>query len=327
MTGEASYYDAGCTCKFVRFRMTGSPLFVHCCHCYWCQRESGSAFALNAIIEADRVELLKGDVEAVATPSASGRGQKISRCPACRIALWSNYSGAGDAIRFVRIGTLDEPGRLSPDIHIFTASKQPWVALSPDIPAVPEYYRASEYWPKASLERRAQALATRPTAASGAVESAPFRSPDLSDRPFSLTVERDFSMPAPALYLAWTERFDVWFAAHGSVLMRPAVDAAFFFETEFKLEHAAAAKRHPHYGRFLRLTANRLVELTWVTGAGGTDGAETIVTIELKAASERTHLKLTHAGFASEAARDRHRSAWPSVLDRLERTMKELEVR
>ena len=116
------------------------------------------------MIEADRVQILKGEVEAIATPSASGRGQKISRCPACRIALWSNYSGAGDAIRFVRVGTLDEPGRLSPGIHIFTASKQPWVTLSPDIPAVPEYYRASDYWPKASLERRALLSANRPPA-------------------------------------------------------------------------------------------------------------------------------------------------------------------
>jgi uncharacterized protein YndB with AHSA1/START domain len=143
--------------------------------------------------------------------------------------------------------------------------------------------------------------------------------PDLRDRPFSLTVERDFPVPAAALYLAWTERFDVWFAVPGSVLMRPEVNAPFFFETEFKPQDAAVAKRYPHYGRFLRLVANKLIELTWVTGAGGTDGAETIVTVELQAAGERTHLRLTHAGFASEAARDRHRSAWPLVLDQLER--------
>ena len=100
-------------------------------------------------------------MEAIATPTLSGKGQKISRCPTCRVALWSNYAGAGDAVRFVRVGTLDEPDRLPPDIHIFTASKQPWVALAPGIPAVEEYYKASEYWPKASLERRALLQARR----------------------------------------------------------------------------------------------------------------------------------------------------------------------
>ncbi len=118
--------DGGCTCGEVRYRMSGPPLFVHCCHCRWCQRETGSAFVLNAMIEADRVVLLKGAPEVILTPSASGKGQKISRCPACSIALWSTYSGAGDAVRFVRVGTLDEPDRLPPDIHIFTMSKQPW---------------------------------------------------------------------------------------------------------------------------------------------------------------------------------------------------------
>ncbi|MGH8275032.1 MAG: GFA family protein [Gammaproteobacteria bacterium] len=134
--------------------MTSRPLFVHCCHCRWCQRETGSAFAINAMIEAGRVILLRDEPEIIPTPSASGKGQKIARCPHCRIALWSNYSGAGDAVRFVRVGTLDEPGRLSPDIHIFTATKQPWVVLPPDMPAVAEYYDRDQYWPRESLERR-----------------------------------------------------------------------------------------------------------------------------------------------------------------------------
>ena len=107
------------------------------------------------MIEADRVKILTGEVMTIATPSLSGKGQQIVRCPTCRIALWSNYAGAGDAIRFVRVGTLDEPERMPPDIQIYTASKLPWVALALDIPAVPEYYKASEYWPKDSLERRA----------------------------------------------------------------------------------------------------------------------------------------------------------------------------
>ncbi len=136
--------------------MSSGPLFVHCCHCRWCQRETGASFALNALIESDRVERLRGEVEVVDTPSNSGKGQKIARCPKCRIALWSNYGGAGDVLRFIRVGTLDEPDRLPPDIHIFTASKQPWVVLPAGVPAVPEYYKSKEYWPKESLERRAK---------------------------------------------------------------------------------------------------------------------------------------------------------------------------
>jgi hypothetical protein len=111
---------------------------------------------LNALIEADRVVLLHGQVDAIETPSNSGKGQTISRCPSCHVAVWSNYAGAGDAVRFIRVGTLDEPERLRPDIHIYTASKQPWVVIPPDVPAVAEYYRASERWPKESLERRAR---------------------------------------------------------------------------------------------------------------------------------------------------------------------------
>jgi len=139
--------------------MTSKPMFVHCCHCRWCQRETGASFALNAMIEADRVILLKGEPEVVNTPSNSGKGQRIARCPTCRIALWSNYGGAGDVVRFVRVGTLDEPDRLPPDIHIFTSSKQPWVVLPPDMPAVEEYYERDKYWPKESLERRRNLLA------------------------------------------------------------------------------------------------------------------------------------------------------------------------
>ena len=158
MTSDSTIYDGGCTCRHVRYRMTSKPMFVHCCHCRWCQRETGTAFALNAMIEADRVELSSGDVEVVDTPSNSGRGQKYSRCPKCRIALWSNYAGAGDAVRFVRVGTFDEPDRLPPDIHIFTMSKQPWVVLPAGTPAMPEFYDREKIWPAENLERRAAAL-------------------------------------------------------------------------------------------------------------------------------------------------------------------------
>ena len=157
-----AHYDGGCTCRQVRYRLTSKPLFVHCCHCSWCQRETGSAFALNAMIEADRVQMLQGEVEVIETPTQSGKGQRISRCPTCKIAVWSNYAGAGDTVRFVRVGTLDEPSRLPPDIHIFTTSKQPWVSLPAGIPAEAEYYRASERWPADSLERRAALQAKHP---------------------------------------------------------------------------------------------------------------------------------------------------------------------
>ena len=151
---SALSFEGGCTCRAVRYRMTDTPLFVHCCHCRWCQRETGASFALNAMIEADRVVLSSGAIEKIMTPSNSGKGQKIARCPTCRIALWSHYAGAGDKVCFVRVGTLDDPDRFPPDIHIFTASKQPWVVIPAGAPAVPEYYDRNKYWPKASLERR-----------------------------------------------------------------------------------------------------------------------------------------------------------------------------
>ena len=161
MAAPASYpLEGGCDCRQLRYGLESAPLFVHCCHCRWCQRESGAAFALNAMIEADRVTALGVAPELVATPSASGLGQRIARCPSCRIALWSHYAGAGPLISFVRVGTLDEPDRLPPDIHIFTASKQPWVVLPPCTPAVAEYYERDAYWPAASLARR-RALLSR----------------------------------------------------------------------------------------------------------------------------------------------------------------------
>jgi hypothetical protein len=152
--------EGGCDCRRVRYRMLTRPLIVHCCHCRWCQRETGASFALNAMIESDRVELLGQPPEVVDTPSASGAGQKIARCPHCRIALWSHYSGSGPVVKFVRVGTLDEPDHLPPDVHIFTATKQPWVVLPPGVPAVAEYYDRERLWPAESLQRR-QALLPR----------------------------------------------------------------------------------------------------------------------------------------------------------------------
>lgn len=155
MTDEKAFSaTGGCTCRAVRYRMTSVPMFVHCCHCRWCQRETGASFALNAMIEADRVVVDAGTPEVVVTPSNSGKGQKIARCPTCRIAVWSNYAGGGDKVRFVRVGTLDDPDRFPPDIHIFTASKQPWVVLPPGTPAVAEYYDRNAHWSQEALERR-----------------------------------------------------------------------------------------------------------------------------------------------------------------------------
>jgi hypothetical protein len=151
----ASYpIEGGCDCRTVRYRMKSAPLFVHCCHCRWCQRESGASFALNAMIEADRVTELGQAPELVHTPSASGSGQLIARCSKCKVAVWSHYAGAGPVIKFVRVGTLDDPDLLPPDIHIFTASKQQWVVIPEGMPAVLEYYDREKYWPEESKERR-----------------------------------------------------------------------------------------------------------------------------------------------------------------------------
>ncbi|MCO6383603.1 GFA family protein [Oceanicola sp. 502str15] len=148
-----------CTCGDIRYRLTDRPLFTHCCHCRWCQRETGSAFVLNALIETACLEVTEGSTEAVETPSESGRGQIIHRCPRCRVALWSHYSGAGALFAFVRVGTLEDPDRVPPDIHIFTASKQPWVVLPPGVPAMEAFYRRSEHWPDWALARREAVLA------------------------------------------------------------------------------------------------------------------------------------------------------------------------
>ena len=150
-------FDGACTCGVVRYRLNRGPLYVHCCHCRWCQRETGSAFVINALIESDQVEILAGRVETTTLPSASGKGQHIIRCSECHISLWSHYAGLGDKMSFVRVGTLDEPDRLPPDIHIYVSSKQPWVVLPEGVPAVPEYYDRKRHWPEES-EARLEAL-------------------------------------------------------------------------------------------------------------------------------------------------------------------------
>ena len=147
--------EGGCDCGKLRYRLDDWPLIVHCCHCRWCQRETGTAFALNAMIETDRVQILAGNPIMVDTPSASGRGQKIARCPHCQIAVWSHYSGAGPLTRLLRVGTLDNPDLLPPDIHIFTSSKQPWVVIPEGVPRFEEYYDRKTVWSADSLARHA----------------------------------------------------------------------------------------------------------------------------------------------------------------------------
>jgi hypothetical protein len=162
MAEQTDLHEGGCACGHVRYRMESRPLIVHCCHCSWCQRQNGSAFAVNALIEADRVRLLQGDVVDIEVASPSGANQRISRCPRCQVAVWSYYlvlgGGIGELVRFIRVGTLDDPASTPPDVHIYTSSKQPWVVLPPGALAVEEYYVTEEVWPKECLERRAQLL-------------------------------------------------------------------------------------------------------------------------------------------------------------------------
>lgn len=154
-------FDGRCACGGVRYRVNARPMFVHCCHCRSCQRETGSAFALNAMVEAEHVELLEGEVARVDIPSDSGKGQQIVRCPTCQVAVWSHYGADREAVCFVRVGTLEDAAAMPPDIHIFTSSKQPWVVLPEGVPAVPEYYSAREQWPEESLARRTALRAGR----------------------------------------------------------------------------------------------------------------------------------------------------------------------
>jgi hypothetical protein len=147
----ADVREGGCSCGEVRYRLASEPLFTHCCHCLNCQRQTGSAFVLNLLIEVDRVELLTGEPEPVAVPRDDGSVQRIFRCPACQVAVFSEYSRP--QVRFVRAGTLDDPSGVRPDVHIYTRTKLPWIELPEDVPAFEAFYDARALWPPASLER------------------------------------------------------------------------------------------------------------------------------------------------------------------------------
>jgi hypothetical protein len=146
-------HEGGCACGSVRYALESAPMFVHCCHCRDCQRQTGSAFAINALIETDRIELLSGGPEPVAVPTDSGRPHEIYRCPSCHTALWSDYGGR-PGLRFLRVGTLDDPTAFQPDVHIFTRSKLPWVTLPATVPSFEVYYDMKALWPAESLQRR-----------------------------------------------------------------------------------------------------------------------------------------------------------------------------
>jgi hypothetical protein len=143
----------GCACGAVRYRLESAPMFVHCCHCRDCQRQTGSAFVLNALIETDRVTLLQGEVARSPMPTDSGRPHGIDRCKACGTAVWSEYGGIAK-LRFVRVGTLDDPAAVRPDVHIYVRTKQPWITLPPGVPAFEGYYDSKALWSAESLERR-----------------------------------------------------------------------------------------------------------------------------------------------------------------------------
>ena len=149
--------NGGCACGEARYRLSSAPLFVHCCHCLNCQRHTGSAFVINLLIEATRVELLSGAPQPVTMPPNGGTPNQIFRCPRCQVALWSEYGGRSE-VRFVRGGTLDEPSAVAPDVHVYTRSKLSWVRLPESVPAFEAYYDPKKLWPVASLERRKAAL-------------------------------------------------------------------------------------------------------------------------------------------------------------------------
>jgi len=153
--GKQTTCEGGCACGAVRYEVTSAPLIVHACHCSLCQRQTGSSNAVNALIEADRVTVKSGDIEENLLDTPSGRGQRVARCASCKIALWSNYlrSELGEYLRFLRVGTLDDPSLMPPDVHIFTSTMQPWYIIGDDTPAFQEFYHRETTWSQDSLHR------------------------------------------------------------------------------------------------------------------------------------------------------------------------------
>jgi hypothetical protein len=157
--GRVPQMEGGCSCGACRYRLASDPLFVHCCHCLNCQRQTGSAFVINLLIEADRVELLARKPQAVDVPRDDGSTQRIYRCPHCQVAVYSQYGSP--EVHFVRGGTLDDPAAVAPDVHIFTRSKLPWVTLPSSVPAFEVFYDTDALWPTESLKRLQAVLGRR----------------------------------------------------------------------------------------------------------------------------------------------------------------------
>ena len=149
------FCEGGCACGAVRYRVTSAPMIVHACHCRLCQRQTGSSNAVNALIEADRIILECGTIETFLMETPSGHGQRIARCASCKVAIWSNYliNNQGDALRFLRVGTLDDPALMPPSVHIFTSTKQPWYVIGHGTPAVEGFYDQDTTWSTGSLKR------------------------------------------------------------------------------------------------------------------------------------------------------------------------------
>ena len=152
-TANKEMMSGGCDCGYVRYEVMKKPLYVHCCHCTWCQRESGAAFALNALVESSEVKLSSHKPVLIDTPSPSGRGQIIARCPQCQVALWSHYGGLGKLMSFIKVGTLDDANQMPPDIHIYTSTKQAWLKLPNDALVYEGYYDRKALWSDENLAR------------------------------------------------------------------------------------------------------------------------------------------------------------------------------
>jgi hypothetical protein len=150
MTAD-SKYEGGCSCGKLRYRMNASPLTVHACHCRQCQRVSGSAFVMNALVEKGQVEILRGDISEFRFPETY---HTAFFCPDCATYVWSEYkSGRFDDCWFVRVGTLDDPDRIPPNVHIFTESKQPWVVIPEEEPRFEAFYQIRDVWEESSIMR------------------------------------------------------------------------------------------------------------------------------------------------------------------------------
>ena len=145
--------EGGCACGAVRYRLTAPPLIVHACHCRDCQKQTGSAFVLNMWIEKNCVDADYNLPKSLMLRAGSGKPHEVFYCGNCATRLWSKYHAAPGDTLLVRVGTLDHPEQVKPDVHIFTRSKMPWLQLPPEVPAFNAFYKIPEVWPAASQER------------------------------------------------------------------------------------------------------------------------------------------------------------------------------